>query len=100
MIATRQASQSTPNRLRPARFMLLVAGLAVLLHVLVILAMARADLAEVQALSPQRPVEVSLLPPPPLPPNPPRPMPWLSPPQTLPRPKPPEPKVGSDCGGR
>jgi len=64
MIATRQASQSTPNRLRPARFMLLVAGLAVLLHVLVILAMARADLAEVQAVSPQRPVEVSLLPPP------------------------------------
>ena len=65
MIATPQASQSTSNRLRPARIVLLVAGLAVLLHVLVILAMARADLAEVKAVSPQRPVEVSLLRPPP-----------------------------------
>ncbi len=50
------------TRSHPVRFVLLAAGLAVLLHVLAILAMARIDLGPGGAASAQRPVEVSLLP--------------------------------------
>ncbi len=51
------------TRSHPVRFVLLAAGLAVLLHVLAILAMARMNLGTGGAASAQRPVEVLLLPP-------------------------------------